>query len=119
MVGSKEKYRPLPRSGGFFSRDRGERTQRQANSQCGKVCSSAFLELMLRSSMVKMAAAQAELERKGEKGMDIDAEAQAQMMNHGLDALWKMGKMEIEKTCRTVCQVALNNDKVSDKAWPF
>lgn len=67
-------------------------------------------------SMVKMAQAQAELERKGELGHEIDAETQAQMMNHGLDALWKMGKMEIEKTCRTVCQMALNSDKV--KAEP-
>ncbi len=73
--------------------------------------------------MVKMAQAQAELEKKGEMGVEIDAETQAQMMNHGLDALWKMGKMEvvckilfiysqIEKTCRTVCQSALNSDKV-------
>lgn len=45
--------------------------------------------------MVKMAQAQAELEKKGELGQEIDAETQAQMMNHGLDTLWKMGKMEV------------------------
>jgi len=67
------------------------------------------------SSMVKLAQAQAELERKGELGQEIDEAVQAQMMNNGLDAMWKLGKMEIEKTCRLVCNVLLNSDKKQRK----
>jgi len=67
------------------------------------------------SSVIKLAQAQAEIERKGEMGQEIDAEVQAQMMNHGLDAMWKLGKMEIEKTCRTVCSMLLSSDKKQRK----
>eukprot|EP01126_Amoeba_proteus_P002776 TRINITY_DN10895_c0_g1_i18.p1 TRINITY_DN10895_c0_g1~~TRINITY_DN10895_c0_g1_i18.p1 ORF type:complete len:733 (-),score=248.59 TRINITY_DN10895_c0_g1_i18:1602-3626(-) len=60
------------------------------------------------SSMVKLQQAQRELEKRGET---LDDRTASEVMNHGLDTMWKLGKMEIEKTCRTVCQAVLAKDK--------
>eukprot|EP01126_Amoeba_proteus_P054003 TRINITY_DN6610_c0_g1_i7.p1 TRINITY_DN6610_c0_g1~~TRINITY_DN6610_c0_g1_i7.p1 ORF type:complete len:174 (+),score=45.36 TRINITY_DN6610_c0_g1_i7:274-795(+) len=60
------------------------------------------------SSMVKLQQAQREMEKRGET---LDDQTASDVMTHGLDTMWKLGKMEIEKTCRSVCQAVLAKDK--------
>eukprot|EP01126_Amoeba_proteus_P003726 TRINITY_DN11245_c0_g1_i3.p1 TRINITY_DN11245_c0_g1~~TRINITY_DN11245_c0_g1_i3.p1 ORF type:complete len:216 (+),score=65.91 TRINITY_DN11245_c0_g1_i3:551-1198(+) len=67
------------------------------------------------SSVVKLQEAQRELEKQGETP---DQTLTTDMVNHGLDTMWKLGKMEIEKTCRAVCQAVIMKDKVpKDWCW--
>eukprot|EP01127_Copromyxa_protea_P006108 TRINITY_DN1591_c1_g1_i1.p1 TRINITY_DN1591_c1_g1~~TRINITY_DN1591_c1_g1_i1.p1 ORF type:complete len:649 (-),score=239.85 TRINITY_DN1591_c1_g1_i1:65-1840(-) len=78
------------------------------------------------SSEVQLEEAQHQLEKKGrpvegedgevEFELDSDDEAVQAVMNHGMAAMWKMGRLDIEDTCRSACKVVFKGDKKKRKS---
>jgi len=60
------------------------------------------------SSVVKFQVAQDRFEQEGQQNEQLANE----MMSHGLSSIWMLGKMEIERMVREVCQAIL---KIPDK----
>eukprot|EP01128_Nolandella_sp_AFSM9_P001548 TRINITY_DN11739_c0_g1_i1.p1 TRINITY_DN11739_c0_g1~~TRINITY_DN11739_c0_g1_i1.p1 ORF type:complete len:355 (+),score=86.00 TRINITY_DN11739_c0_g1_i1:43-1065(+) len=61
------------------------------------------------STSVRMQRVQKEME----EGKHSTEDAQAKMLNHGLSAMWIVGKMEIEQTVRRVCKAVLTDPTIS------
>jgi predicted acetyltransferase len=70
-------------------------------------------------SVVNYEQAQIDMERKLEEG-EIETEEQLQQMqqrvtDHGLNTMWKIGKLEINGVVRQVCEEVLGNKEVDKK----
>jgi len=70
----------------------------------------ATMSLLSSASKLQHAA-----QRSERDGQELSEQEQAAMMMHGLDTVWKMGKLEIEKTVRNACKLVLKDKQTRKK----